>query len=159
MANQNSAKGNPASKRMSNPNNKAKRVRNKNTNESLKAKNQHPKQLRNAANQMLHITKEHHGGLDRAERRYLEKHYPGELAMNFTGAISSDERRRRGENLRAVVKLDKRIKKRVARQPHKHTMYVGLTYLTRDKNFKEILLEKSYCTGCSETRIKYVGVE
>ena len=48
MANQNSAKGNPASKRMSNPNNKAKRVRNKNKNknEQLKAKGQHPKQLR-----------------------------------------------------------------------------------------------------------------
>ena len=46
MANTSSAKGNPASKRMSNPNNKAKRVRNKNKNESLKAKGQHPKQLR-----------------------------------------------------------------------------------------------------------------
>ena len=94
------------------PQRRVKRARNKSKNEQLRAKNQHPKQLRNAANQMLHITKEHHGGLDRAERRYLEKHYPGELAMNFTGAISSDERRRRGENLRAVVKRDKRIKEK-----------------------------------------------
>ena len=46
MASQNSAKGNPASKRMMNPNNKAKRVRNKSKNEQLKAKGQHPKQLR-----------------------------------------------------------------------------------------------------------------
>lgn len=113
MANQNSAKGNPASKRMTNPNNKAKRARNKSKNENLKAKNQHPKQLRSATNQMLHITKEHHGGLDRAERRYLEKYYPGELEMNSTGAISSDERRRRGENLRTVIKRDKRVKKKV----------------------------------------------
>ena len=46
MANASSAKGNPASKRMTNPNNKAKRARNKSKNEQLKAKNQHPKQLR-----------------------------------------------------------------------------------------------------------------
>ena len=95
------------------PQRRVKRAANKAKNEELRAKNQHPKQLRNKENQLLHITKEHHGGLDRAERRYLEKHYPGELAMNFTGAISSDERRRRGENLRTVVKRDKRIKKRV----------------------------------------------
>ena len=154
MANASSAKGNPASKRMMNPNNKAKRARNKTKNEQLKAKSQHPKQLRNAANQMLHITKEHHGGLDRAECRYLEKHYPGGLAMNFTGGLSNEERKYRARKLRTDIKT-----KKVARQPHKHAMYVGLTYLTRDKNFKEILIEKSYCTGCSETRIKYVGVE
>ena len=94
------------------PQRRVKRAANKAKNEELRAKNQHPKQLRNAANQMLHITKEHHGGLDRAERRYLEKYYPGQLAMNFTGAIDSDERRRRGENLRTVVKRDKRIKKK-----------------------------------------------
>ena len=52
MASQNSAKGNPASKRMMNPNNKAKRVRNKSKNERLKAKNQHPKQLRAKANRL-----------------------------------------------------------------------------------------------------------
>ena len=46
MANQNSAKGNPASKRMTNPNYKAKRARNKNKNEQLRAKGLHPKQLR-----------------------------------------------------------------------------------------------------------------
>ena len=49
MSNVASAKGNPASKRMSNPNNKAKRARNKSKNENLKAKGQHPKQLRNKA--------------------------------------------------------------------------------------------------------------
>ena len=54
MANQNSAKGNPASKRMSNPNNKAKRARNKSKNESLKAKGQHPKQLRQKENERRH---------------------------------------------------------------------------------------------------------
>ena len=54
MANTSSAKGNPASKRMSNPNNKAKRVRNKNKNESLKAKGQHPKQLRQKENESRH---------------------------------------------------------------------------------------------------------
>lgn len=46
MANPNGAKGNPASKRMMNPNNKAKRARNKTKNEQLRAKNQHPKQLK-----------------------------------------------------------------------------------------------------------------
>ena len=51
MANANSAKGNPASKRMSNPNYKAKRARNKSKNEQLRAKNQHPKQLRQKANE------------------------------------------------------------------------------------------------------------
>ena len=51
MANQNSAKGNPASKRMANPNNKAKRARNKTKNENLKAKGQHPKQLRQKENE------------------------------------------------------------------------------------------------------------
>ena len=50
MANQNSAKGNPASKRMMNANYKAKRVRNKARNERLRALNQHPKQLRDAEN-------------------------------------------------------------------------------------------------------------
>ena len=54
MANQNSAKGNPASKRMTNPNNKAKRARNKNKNENLKAKGQHPKQLRQKENESRH---------------------------------------------------------------------------------------------------------
>ena len=46
MANAASAKGNPASKRMSNPANKLKRQKNKSKNENLKAKGQHPKQLR-----------------------------------------------------------------------------------------------------------------
>ena len=46
MSNTSSAKGNPASKRMMNPNNKAKRARNKAKNEQLRAKGQHPKQLR-----------------------------------------------------------------------------------------------------------------
>ena len=46
MANTSSAKGNPASKRMMNPNNKAKRQRNLAKNERLKANGQHPKQLR-----------------------------------------------------------------------------------------------------------------
>ena len=132
------------------PQRRVKRAANKAKNEELRAKNQHPKQLRNAANQMLHITKEHHGGLDRAERRYLEKYYPGQLAMNFTGAIDSDERRRRGENLRTVVKRDKRIKKRVeaTRRSAEKTKLaskipgqvlrdvagVGLTYVDEDGN-------------------------
>ena len=51
MANTSSAKGNPASKRMTNPNNKAKRARNKYKNENLKAKGQHPKQLRQKENE------------------------------------------------------------------------------------------------------------
>ena len=132
------------------PQRRVKRAANKAKNEELRAKNQHPKQLRNKENQLLHITKEHHGGLDRAERRYLEKHYPGELAMNFTGAISSDERRRRGENLRAVVKRDKHVKKRVeaTRRSAEKTKLaskipgqvlrdvagVGLTYVDEDGN-------------------------
>ena len=54
MANKDSAKGNPASKRMSNPNNKAKRVRNTNKNEQLRAKGLHPKQLRQKENERRH---------------------------------------------------------------------------------------------------------
>ena len=50
MSNASSAKGNPASKRMTNPNYKAKRARNKARNEWLRATGQHPKQLRNAEN-------------------------------------------------------------------------------------------------------------
>ena len=50
MANQKSAKGNPASKRMTNPKYKAKRARNKARNEWLRAMGQHPKQLRDAEN-------------------------------------------------------------------------------------------------------------
>ena len=51
MSNASSAKGNPASKRMTNPNYKAKRARNKARNERLRAMGQHPKQLRDAENQ------------------------------------------------------------------------------------------------------------
>ena len=50
MSNASSAKGNPTSKRMMNPNNKAKRARNKARNERLRAAGQHPKQLRDAEN-------------------------------------------------------------------------------------------------------------
>ena len=50
MSNASSAKGNPASKRMTNPNYKAKRARNKARNDRLRATGQHPKQLRNAEN-------------------------------------------------------------------------------------------------------------
>ena len=50
MSNASSAKGNPASKRMTNPNYKAKRARNKARNERLRATGQHPKQLRDAEN-------------------------------------------------------------------------------------------------------------
>ena len=54
MGNKASAKGNPASKRMSNPNNKNKRLKNLNKNEKLRAEGQHPKQLRNKANLERH---------------------------------------------------------------------------------------------------------
>ena len=50
MSNASSAKGNPASNRMTNPNYKAKRARNKARNERLRAMGQHPKQLRDAEN-------------------------------------------------------------------------------------------------------------
>ena len=58
MANTSSAKGNPASKRMMNPNNKAKRARNKSKNENLKAEGQHPKQLRQKENESRHALNE-----------------------------------------------------------------------------------------------------
>ena len=54
MANASSAKGNPASKRMSNPKNKEKRVKNRVKNENLKARGQHPKQLRQKENESRH---------------------------------------------------------------------------------------------------------
>ena len=50
MANTPSAKGNPASKRMSNPKNKEKRLRNKLKNERLREKGEHPKQIRDRKN-------------------------------------------------------------------------------------------------------------
>ena len=72
------------------------------------------------------------------------------MALHFAGAISSDERRRRGENLREVVKRDKRIKKRVeaTRRSAEKTKLVskipgqvlrdvagvGLTYVDEDGN-------------------------
>ena len=51
MANTNSAKGNPASHRMTYGNGKNRRIANKQKNEQLRAKNQHPKQLRQKANE------------------------------------------------------------------------------------------------------------
>ena len=45
-SNQQSSKGNPASKRMMNPSKKAKRAKNKAKNEYLKERGIHPKQLR-----------------------------------------------------------------------------------------------------------------
>lgn len=50
MANVQSAKGNPASKRMSNPKRKEKRLKNKLKNERLRAAGQHPKQIRDRKN-------------------------------------------------------------------------------------------------------------
>ena len=50
-----SAKGNPASHRMANPRNKAKRAANKAKNELLKALGKHPKQLREQANKVSHV--------------------------------------------------------------------------------------------------------
>ncbi len=55
MANASSTKGNPASKRMTNPKNKEKRVKNRVKNEQLKARGQHPKQLRAKAQEERHL--------------------------------------------------------------------------------------------------------
>ena len=52
MANTNSAKGNPASHRMTYGNGKNRRIANKQKNEQLRAKNQHPKQIRQKVNDM-----------------------------------------------------------------------------------------------------------
>lgn len=52
MANANSAKGNPASHRMSNGNGRNRRIANKQKNEQLRAKGQHPKQIRQKVNEM-----------------------------------------------------------------------------------------------------------
>ena len=54
MANTSSAKGNPASHRMSNPNNKNRRIKNKVKNEQLRAKGIHPKQIRQKENEERH---------------------------------------------------------------------------------------------------------
>ena len=51
MANTNSAKGNPASHRMTYGNGKNRRIANKQKNDQLRAKGQHPKQLRQKANE------------------------------------------------------------------------------------------------------------
>ena len=132
------------------PQRRVKRAANKAKNEELRAKNQHPKQLRNAANQMLHITKEHHGGLDRAERRYLEKYYPGQLAMNFTGGLSNEERKYRARKLRDDIRRTKDTQKRaeatrrsaektklaskIPGQVLRDVAGVGLTYVDEDGN-------------------------
>ena len=54
MANTSSAKGNPASHRMSNPNNKNRRIKNKVKNEQLRAKGIHPKQIWQKENEERH---------------------------------------------------------------------------------------------------------
>ena len=54
MANTSSAKGNPASHRMSNPNNKNRWIKNKVKNEQLRAKGIHPKQIRQKENEERH---------------------------------------------------------------------------------------------------------
>lgn len=51
MANANSAKGNPASHRMSYGNGRNRRIANKQKNDQLRAKGQHPKQLRQKADE------------------------------------------------------------------------------------------------------------
>ena len=62
---------------------------------------------------MLHAAKERHGGLDRAERRYLEKYMPGQLQMNFTGGLSNEERKYRARKLRDDIRRTKDAQKRV----------------------------------------------
>ena len=80
MANTSSAKGNPASKRMMNPNNKAKRARNKTKNENLRAKGQHPKQLRQKENEARHALNEimikHYGFKNRKQVHAFAKENP-----------------------------------------------------------------------------------
>ena len=51
MANTNSAKGNPASHRMTYGNGKNRRIANKQKNDQLRARGQHPKQLRQKADE------------------------------------------------------------------------------------------------------------
>lgn len=85
MANQNSAKGNPASKRMTNPNYKAKRARNKSKNEQLRAKNQHPKQLRAKAQEDRHrANKLEMALLGLKNRKQVHKH------RKSSGLVSTD---------------------------------------------------------------------
>ena len=75
MANTSSAKGNPAWKRMLNPNNKAKRARNKAKNEQLKAKGLHPKQLRAKAQEDRHqANKSEMEALGLKNRKQVHKH-------------------------------------------------------------------------------------
>lgn len=65
MANNNSAKGNPASKRMQSVAKKNKRINNKIKNEKLRAKGEHPKQIRDRENRLRH--------LENVDRRNLPK--------------------------------------------------------------------------------------
>ena len=86
-----SAKGNPASHRMSNPNNKLKRSANKAKNERLEAKGEHPKQIRNAENEALHKEKVRFGGLSRSERRKLERYFNLDLTKMYAGTLPSEK--------------------------------------------------------------------
>lgn len=86
-----SAKGNPASHRMSNPNNKSKRSANKAKNERLEAKGEHPKQIRNAENEALHKEKVRFGGLSRSERRKLEAWFGVDIERMYAGTLPSEK--------------------------------------------------------------------
>ena len=80
MANTSSAKGNPASKRMSNPKNKEKRLRNKLKNERLMEKGEHPKQIRDrknrAAAELNAFMIEHYGFQNRKQVHAFAKQNP-----------------------------------------------------------------------------------
>lgn len=71
MSNQNSAKGNPASKRMSNPKRATRRQASYVRAAQAKARGDHPKVRRARANEALHQERIRNYGLGRRERRRL----------------------------------------------------------------------------------------
>ena len=99
MANTSSAKGNPASKRMSNPKNKEKGLRNKLKNERLREKGEHPKQIRDRKNRvaaelnafMIEHYIEHYGFQNRKQVHAFAKRNPAKFLWIAMGDWARDE--------------------------------------------------------------------
>ena len=106
-------KVNKTSKRPATPKEAAIRAANKAKNESLRAKGEHPKQLRKKENDQLHTDKKHFGGLGRNERRYLLKHLDTDVEKTFLSLLLHADREREAGALREKIRKHKHHAKMV----------------------------------------------
>lgn len=94
------------SKRPATPKEAAIRAANKAKNESLRAKGQHPKQLRKKENDQLHTDKKRFGGLGRNERRFLLKQFDIDVEKTFLN-LDEKDREREARTLREKIRKHK----------------------------------------------------